>query len=180
MVNSETEWQRQLRQDDKNGLSKVYQLHRNAFLQYAKRFSLNQEDILDIYQDAVIAMHQNFVMKQLQLENTTIKTYLFGIGKNMIFNRLKEHNRFQEMQEMPDEVVEIVWEKGSPTEEQQKLALHFGRLSESCQEILKMFYYRSLTVKEIVEFSHYKDENTVKSHKSRCLKKLVELVNNVS
>lgn len=177
MVKSDTAWQIRLRQDDKTALAEVYQQHRHAFLQYARRFSLSQEDLLDIYQDAVIAMHQNFVMKQLKLEKTSIKTYLFGIGKNMIFNRLKEHTKYQEVQEIPDEIEEVVWEKDSPTEEQRQLARNFGKLSHSCQEILNMFYYRSLTVKEIVQLSHYKDENTVKSHKSRCLKKLVQSIN---
>lgn len=177
MVKSDQAWQHRLRQDDKKALEEVYQKYRPAFLNYARKFGLSQEDLLDIYQDAAIAMHQNFVMKQLSLENTSIKTYLFGIGKNMIFNRLKDHSRYQEVKEMPDEIEEISWDADAPTEEQRQLALHFGKLGKSCQEILKMFYYRSLTVKEIVQLSHYKDENTVKSHKSRCLKKLVQSIN---
>jgi RNA polymerase sigma-70 factor (ECF subfamily) len=180
MVKSDTAWQERLRRDDKKALTEVYQKHRQAFIQYAKRFNLSQEDLMDVYQDAVIAMHQNFVMKQLKLENTSIKTYLFGIGKNMIFSRLKENSKYQAAQEVPDEVEEVQWEKDSPTEEQRKLAKYFGKLGASCQEILKMFYYRSLTVKEIVAMSHYKDENTVKSHKSRCLKKLTQLVNQIT
>ena len=177
MVKSEIEWQQRLRQDDKKALEEVYKKYREAFIQYAKRYHLRSEELLDIYQDAVIALHQNFVMKQLHLEKTSLKTYLFGIGKNMIFNRLKAANKEKVLAEVPDEVEEVVWEKDSPTEEQRLLAQHFGQLSSSCQEILKMFYYRSLTVKEIVQLSHYKDENTVKSHKSRCLKKLIQLVN---
>ncbi len=180
MENSDTEWQQRLRQDDKKALAEVYKKYREAFVVYARRFSLNREELLDIYQDAVIAMHQNFVMKQLYLENTAIKTYLFGIGKYMIFSRLREVAKVEEVAEIPDEIVEVIWEKESPTEEQRKLSHCFGQLSPSCQEILKMFYYRGLRVKEIVELSHYKDENTVKSHKSRCLKKLVQLVNKVS
>ncbi|MEL6925658.1 MAG: hypothetical protein AAFO94_16555 [Bacteroidota bacterium] len=39
-----------------------------------------------------------------------------------------------------------------------------------------MFYYRGLSIAEIVEQTDYKDANTVKAYKSRCLKKLKQLI----
>lgn len=178
MIDRDKEWQRRLREDDPKAMEEVYVRYRSAFFSYASRYGLAQEDLQDIYQDATVAMHQNFVEKQLELKDATIKTYLFGIGKYLIFNRLKSAGKAQVLvdQVSEEEVETVAWEAHTPTAEQQKLSKYFGQLGESCQWVLKMFYYRGFTLSEIVEVSHYKDVNTVKSHKSRCIRRLTELV----
>lgn len=165
-----------LRQNDANAFEEVYLKFREEFINYGTRYNLTNEELLDIYQDTLIAMHQNFVIKQTVLKSSGLKTYLFGIGKNKIFNRLKELKKLCVSEKEPIRYEEIIFEEKTITEEQELLAKNFDTISESCQEILKMYYYRNLTIKEIVQLSHYKDENTVKSHKSRCLKRLKSLI----
>ena len=176
MKNSDTILQERLRNDDKKALSEVYLAHKEAFLNYAIRYNLDREQLMDIYQDSTVALYQNFVEKQITLENSSIKTYLFGIAKNQIFTALKAQKRLYALPDEPEAISTVSLEEQSPTEEQKLLAKHFGSLGASCQEILKMYYYRGLTIKEMVALSHYKDENTVKSHKSRCLKQLKQLI----
>lgn len=165
-----------MKEDDKSALEVVYRAHRSAFLIYARRYDLPQEDLLDVYQDAVIAMYQNFTEKDVTLKSSGIKTYLFGIAKNKIFNLFSARKKMFNTNIFDDNYEEVLIDETELTLEQKLLARHFGNLGESCQKILKMFYYRSLSVKEIVKMTDYKDENTVKAHKSRCLKKLRNLV----
>lgn len=176
MKNSDTILQERLRNDDKKVLGEVYSQHKEAFLNYGIRYNLDRSELMDIYQDSVVAMYQNFVEKQTILEKSSIKTYLFGIAKNQIFTLLKAKSRLYALPDEPEEVEVIELDIDSTTEEQQLLAKYFGQIGDSCQELLKMYYYRGFTIKEMVEHSDYKDENTVKSYKSRCLKKLRELV----
>ena len=82
-----------------------------------------------------------------------------------IGEKLENENHFEE----------INLEEDLPTEIQIKLSQNLKLISESCQIILKLFYYRGLTIDEIVEQTEYKDPNTVRSHKSRCLKRLKTL-----
>jgi RNA polymerase sigma-70 factor (ECF subfamily) len=168
--------QTRLRNDDKTALEEVYLSYKDAFVSYGLRFNLDREDLIDVYQDSVIAMYQNFTTKKTQLEKSSLKTYLFSIGKHKIFDRLKERKQFVGTILTEDDYEEIILEEKEISKEQAQLRKYFGHLGESCQQILKLFYYRGLTMKEIVEQTHYKDENTVKSHKSRCLKKLIELI----
>lgn len=168
--------QTRLRNNDKKALEEVYATYKNAFVNYGLQFKLDTEDLIDIYQDSVIAMYQNFTMKQVQLEKSSLKTYLFSIGKHKIYDRLKERKQFVGTVVSEDEYEEITLEEKGLSEEQERLRKFFGHLGESCQEILKLFYYRGFSVKEIVSHTNYKDENTVKSHKSRCLKKLKALI----
>ncbi|QHI35666.1 hypothetical protein IMCC3317_10120 [Kordia antarctica] len=169
--------QQRLRNDDKKALGEVYLSYKVAFVNYAIRYNIDNDTILDIYQEAIIAMHQNFVIKQTVLQNSTVKTYLFGIGKHKIYDYLKANKKmFAITDASSNEITEINIEDTAPTERQQLLALNFEKLGESCKEILKLFYYRGFSIKDIVFHTHYKDENTVKSHKSRCLKKLTTFI----
>ena len=172
---SDIQLQKQLRADDKVSLEKVYTDYRDEFLNYSKRYKIEDSDVLDIYQDAVIAMHQNFVTNQLVLTKSTIKTYLFGIGKNKIFKFLKNQNKLVRKSVVNDEFDEIKIDEDNPTAIQIKLSENLKLISESCQDILKLFYYRNLTIDEIVAQTDYKDSNTVRSHKSRCMKRLKTL-----
>ncbi|MDT0555392.1 RNA polymerase sigma factor [Patiriisocius hiemis] len=178
MENTEATLQERLRADDKKALEEVYIAHKEVFLSYASSFNVDRDVLLDIYQDSVIALFQNFVRKQTVLEKSTVKTYLFGIAKNKLYTYLKAQKRLIVTNNSFETFEEIKSEEQELTREQRLLAKYFDEISTSCQHILKLFYYRSLSIKEIVSMTQYKDENTVKSHKSRCLKRLTELIKN--
>ena len=74
-----------------------------------------------------------------------------------------------------DGYTEIDFNDANPSDNQLKLARRLNEISDSCRQVLQLFYYRGLTIEEIVELTHYKDGNTVRSHKSRCLKHLKSL-----
>jgi RNA polymerase sigma factor (sigma-70 family) len=174
MTEKQSSLQERMRQDDKTALDFIYRAYKNGFINYASKYELSREDLEDVFQDAVIAVYQNFAIKKTVLKSSSLKTYLYGIGKNMIFTRFKKQIKTVEV--IDDIITEEKLEDQEPTLEQHLLAKHFKSLSTSCQEILKLFYYRGLNVREIVTSTDYKDENTVKSHKSRCLKGLKEKI----
>jgi RNA polymerase sigma factor (sigma-70 family) len=178
MENTEATLQERLRENDKKALEEVYIAYKEVFLNYAVSFNIDRDALLDIYQDSVIALFQNFVKKQTRLEKSTVKTYLFGIAKNKLYTYLKAQKRLVVTNTSFETFEEIKSEEQELTREQKLLAKYFVEISPSCQDILKLFYYRSLSIKEIVSMTQYKDENTVKSHKSRCLKRLTELIKN--
>lgn len=174
---SDEQLQSLLRSDDKDALEDVYTSYRQEFVNFSKRYDIENADVLDVYQDTVIAMHQNFVQSQIELKTSTVKTYLFGIGKNKLFKKLNEKQRVLrvEVEHTADNYTEINLEENLPTENQKKLAKRLDEISGTCKELLNLFYYRNLTIEEIVELTHYKDGNTVRSNKSRCLKSLKTL-----
>ncbi|WP_298423449.1 sigma-70 family RNA polymerase sigma factor [uncultured Kordia sp.] len=176
MEKQQVDLQTRLRNDDKKALEEVYLNYKDAFVNYGLRFQLDREDLIDVYQDSVIAMYQNFTQKQTELNGSSLKTYLFSIGKHKIYDRLKEQKQLVGAVVVEDDYEEIELTESILSEEQLQLRKYFGHLGESCQHILRLFYYRGLSIKEIVSQTQYKDENTVKSHKSRCLKKLITLI----
>lgn len=150
--------------------------YKAEFLSFIKQYDVEHESAEDIYQDAVIALYQNFSTKKLSLEKSSLKTYLFGIGKNITYKHLQARNKQLSVVGELEDHQTIEFETPGLNRYQQELAKQLNNISDSCKELLRLYYYRNLTIQEIVDNSIYKDANTVKSHKSRCMKKLKSLV----
>ncbi|MEM6684494.1 MAG: sigma-70 family RNA polymerase sigma factor [Bacteroidota bacterium] len=176
---TDAELQDRLRSDDKKALETIYIQYKNEFLNYAKRYNLDTYNAIDVYQDAIIAMHHNFVNTRLVLTSSSIKTYLFGIGKFKILKKIKEAKTLINVETKEEAYTEITLEESTPSERSMTLSAHLDTISDSCRKVLELFYYRNLTVDEIVQLTEYKDGNTVRSHKSRCLKRLKSLFKKV-
>ncbi len=167
-----------IEKNDRAVLDKLYVTYRDPFFNYFKKYQISDEDIKDIYQDTMIAFYQNGVRGRLTNLSSSIKTYIFGIGKHKAIDFIRSKSKSADLPQVEQgEFEEIEIEKVSMTLEQEKLYKHFFELGESCRKMLKYFYYRGLSISEIVKIGAYKDANTVKSHKSRCLKQLRSLVN---
>lgn len=179
MKSSEKSLQQRLRSGDERAFEWIYSEYKEGFLAFGKSYRIDSDELIDIYQDAVIALFQNFVEKQLHLETSTVKTYLYGIGKHLILRATKQGARVIRLDNIQETVEEIEIEEHDESEKSKKLAAAFKTLGEKCKEVLELFYYRGFSIKEIVEATEYKDENTVKSHKSRCMKGLREKIKSV-
>lgn len=171
------ELQEKLRNGDRKVLEQLYVNWKADFIAFGLKYSHDQEDVLDIYQDAVIELSRRFE-QGLKLEKGSVKTYLFGIGKFLLFKRVKKLSVYTSSDvSSQEEWVEV--EEEISTIEQKKMEQGYQQLGEKCKEILRLYYYRNLTINEIVERGHYKDANTVKSQKSRCMKQLKELIRQI-
>ena len=161
-------------------IKKLYEANRGMFLQFGKKYNLSTEALADIYQDAFVLLRRQALQGKLYEVKSSLRTYLFGIGKHLIYDELKRQKRFTSYIEHPEapETIPIIEVAAttSLTLEQQVLQLHFEQLGKKCQEMLTMFYYRGLTISDIVSITAYESENVVRSQKSRCLKSLKDAI----
>jgi len=163
-------------------ITKIYNEHREAFLNFGKKYGIDDADLADIYQEAFIALRNHALNGKLDTVKSSLKTYLFGIGKFMIFDLLKEKKKTSSLDssyQSIDNQIDLIdsgIEKEELTLEQQSLRKHFQNLGKKCQEVLTLFYSRGLTIDEIVEFSNYTSNSVVRSQKSRCLKTLKKMI----
>lgn len=180
---SRTNTLEELRQGSERALRKVYEQNRDKFLNFARRYHLSDEENIDIYQDAYIIFHDNVMSGKITTLTSSVSTYLFSIGKYLIFDRMRKNKKTVN----PDYNLEIVrddesivqdidFEEGELSPEQTLLRKHFATLGKQCQELLTLFYYRGYTIKEIMEAEGYNSENVVKAAKSRCMKTLRERI----
>jgi len=163
-------------------ISKLYNAHRESFLNFGKKYGLDYDDLTDIYQEAFIALREKAINGKLYDVKSSLKTYLFGIGKFMIFDMLKEKKRtttYQPNFHTTHDTIELISLENNEDEltiEQSLLKTFFNKLGKKCQEMLTLFYAKGLTIDEIVENSNYTSKSVVRSQKSRCLKALKEMI----
>jgi RNA polymerase sigma factor (sigma-70 family) len=171
-----------LKSDDRLKLKALYNKYRAPFMGFGKRYRMDTDALADIYQEAFLALRKRAISGKLNDVNSSMKTYLFGIGKFMIYDTLKKKKRtttYEPNLHLVDDHIEpiAVVEPEELTKEQTQLRIHFKKIGEKCQQLLTLFYYRGLSIKEIVHVAGYNNENVVKAAKSRCLKILREKIN---
>lgn len=172
-----------LRQGSENALRQIYELNRDKFLNFARKYGLSEDDNIDVYQDAYIIFYDNVMDGKIQSFSSSISTYLFGIGKYLILDKMRKNkklvgNKFDLSLVKEDDYIiqNIEMEAQDMTTEQELLAQHFNTLGKPCQQLLTLYYYRGFTINEIMKKENYNSENVVKSAKSRCMKTLRELI----
>lgn len=167
-----------LRAGDRDTIKNIYLEHKNGFKLFAKRYTSDEDQIHNTYQDAIIALLENAQKGKMQSLNSSIGTYLFAIGKYLLFKRLKERNQNSEITE---ELMETVpFETYEEEGQEQSILLLRRKLKElgpKCQEILQLFYYQSKNLDEIAQIMGYESKDVLKSTKSRCLKNLKDNLN---
>jgi RNA polymerase sigma factor (sigma-70 family) len=146
---------------------------------YVQQHGGSAEDAQDIFQEVVVAFIHLVQQNKFRGESS-IKTFLFALNRNIWLNELKKRKR-STIREIKFEEMKPVEEAGiaeyiSAREGTRELMDIIARLGEVCQQILFAFYYRDLSIKEILEQLHYENEQVVRNKKHKCMKKLDELL----
>lgn len=171
-----------LKQADEKTLKIMYLENRNTFINFAKKFNISDDDVLDIYQDAFLVLRENAIDGKLDYLQCSIKTYLFSIGKYMLLAKARNNRKLIDNFPIEKEAYnykEIADDFLSETlnYQQKKLEKAFLSLGKKCREILTLFYYRGFTIDEISKTLNHTSTDVTKSQKSRCLKSLKEKAN---
>ncbi len=166
-----------LKNGDRKVLSEIYSnCYDSCLIWVQKHFRANKDDFEDIFQEAVIILYEAAIDDKLEAVTCTMKTYLFAICRNLLFNKMK-------LQRKADEKVEEVtiysreWIEANNIDNKEQIALmkkEVEAMGEPCKGILTQFYYHNSKLDEIRQQMDYPNSNVVKVQKSRCLKYLRE------
>jgi RNA polymerase sigma factor (sigma-70 family) len=111
---------------------------------------------------------------------SSIKTFLYSLNKNIWLNELKRKGRaeareikYEKQHDQQDITADIAMEH-SQTKSQ--LMETIESLGENCKKILLLFYFENRSMKEMLTHLPYENEQVVRNKKSKCLKKLEEMV----
>ncbi len=167
-----------LKQKDEEVIRKIYETHQQPFNLFAKKYALPHEEIQDVYQEMIVALYEHAVKGKLDELRTSMRTYLFAIGKYMIYARLKKAGKMMQLNQLDvDELGEFNWPyEEQPGEKVMALQQAFAQLGEKCRQLLTRYYYRDLSMKAIAEEMDYESADVVKSLKARCMKQLKSFV----
>jgi RNA polymerase sigma factor (sigma-70 family) len=159
----------------------IYSRFRHRFVLFARQqYSLTREDAKDIFQDTVIAFYENVRSGKLTHLNASLKTYLFQIGKHKIINFQKKNVRKESFHERdlsnsvsgPDEIEE----KGQADFIRTLVADHLAKQCADCREVLLMYYFEGMSMREIAEKMGFANAAVAKKKKFDCFHKLAKIL----
>ena len=167
-----------LKKGDEKTIHSIYVENKNGFLLFAARYDLQTDDFLDVYQDSIIALCENAKKGTMDSLESSISTYLFSIGKYMIYRKLKSRNKTIaiDYDEKLPQVIEDEYDESINENEVAILQFNFKKLGEQCQKVLRLFYYEEKKLDDIQVELNYTNKDVLKSQKSRCLKQLKDLI----
>lgn len=160
-------------------LSFLYREHFDFLSRYIVNNSGSEQDAEDVFQEVMVAFI-NLVQAGKFRGEASIKTFLFSLNKNIWLNELKRRGRasareerYEKQHEQREMTVDLAMELQQTRAE---LMNTLEALGENCKKILLLFYFENQSMKEIADQLPYENEQVIRNKKSKCLKKLGELV----
>ena len=162
-------------------LDLIYKKHKDYCLNFMKRINHNDELNQDIFHDAIIVLYEKIMNPDFTALTCSIQTYLNSICRNQILVRLKKGGRHSEYSEEYDTRIDDWFEEDESerTEKVQATVKGLDKLKElggKCYDILKRFFYQNQSMDKIAYDMNFSGEDSAKSQKAKCQKKLKELV----
>lgn len=163
-------------QESHRMLSDFYDYNKEPFFALARKwYQLADAELADIYQEAFVAMHQNIKSgKYRQQPGCSLQTYLFQIGLNKLKDYFKgKKSGLQPIENIPDL-------KDESTEEGEELHRELYRVVDTLpspyRDILFAFYWDGKGMNEISQQLGYKDADSAKTQKYKCMKNIRQML----
>ena len=165
-----------LQDGDNSPIYELYKLYRDEFIVWSKStYKATDDQAKDAFQDAILDFHQNVISGHLTELSSTIKTYLFQIGKHKLLNIQKKESRMtyhDALHLIDNGEMESFMEEEQKAYSQEQISKAIEKLPEDCQRVLKLFYFSEYDMESIAREMNYKNADTAKSKKSVCMKNL--------
>jgi RNA polymerase sigma-70 factor (ECF subfamily) len=165
-----------IRNGDEKILTEIYKSFRDEFIRWANRHYQCQEEVAkDVYQMSIVIFYENIMSGKLVELKSSVKTYLFAIGKNKILEigvsdrkveRMEENFIYEPIENVPEEEREEVFVA---------LEKALNELGEPCKTLLELYYFKNYSIEQIAHYMKYKGNDSTKTQKYKCLTRLKKI-----
>ena len=158
-----------------------------------KNYSVSEDDIDDIYQDASMALFLNIRNGKLSSLTSSLGTYFMKvcinqtlkfIGKKGKVLTFIDEDRISNSNAIRDDKIDELYGFCTDTEEEdRKIRLELlvnniiASMTDTCKNILHGYYWDDLNTSTIADMFSFSDANSVKAQKYKCVKKFREKYN---
>lgn len=161
----------QIKQSGSRALSDLYVRYRVEFIQWlCGRLGCDTELAKDIYQQTILTFYENVQSGKLTSLTSHVKTYLFSIGKNKYYEAVRDQQKKELMKN---------WDPAETNSQEtllQKVEDCLQKLGEPCRSLLIQFYFHKRNMEQLMELFQYKNIDTAKNQKYKCLERLRKMV----
>ncbi len=165
----------EIRKGDNKQLAVVYRTYRSEFITWLiSNYQCTREEARDIYQITIVTLHENILGNKLQALTSNLKTYLFAIGKNKYHEFRRSENKIDRTVNAQSIELEQVssWEKLEKERKLQVMEKSLEQLGDPCKTLLELYYFNGLSMEEIAKRVGYKNRDTAKNLKCKCIVRL--------
>lgn len=161
------------------GLEAIYRLYFPLIRSLVVSNSGTEEHAADVFQEAVIVFHGELRNGRF-LGKSSLKGFLYGISRNIWFKELRKkpitfvrlvdtsEDALREAEEFSDVVL--------PDEQGIRVKDFLNLLDAKCKTILEAFYYKEMSVSQIMDAFGIESEGAAKNRKYRCMQKLMKMI----
>jgi RNA polymerase sigma factor (sigma-70 family) len=161
----------------------VQELYRSYFesvVYYLKGLGCREEDGQDLFQESILVFIEQVQQNKFRGESS-IKTYITGIARNLYMNELRSSTRRTNRQEL---YAQENFEEAEPDahhrmfsrENSKRLMELFEEIGVPCKNILTGYYFDNMPMKQLLLVTHYDNEQVLRNKKAKCMKHLKELI----
>jgi RNA polymerase sigma factor (sigma-70 family) len=157
----------------------LYTTYFDSLHHYVINNSGSDQDAEDFFQETIV-MFIDVVRRDKFRGDSSVKTFLYAILKNLWRNELKRRNRalhretryYEEQEETAPDVSHHLHEHETKTQ----LADLLKKAGEGCYKIFMLVYYREMSMEEIADEMQYKNEQIARNMHYKCKKKVHKLL----
>lgn len=166
-----------IRQGNLAELDKIYMEVKPKFFSFANNTfnNITNEEIEDIYQDAIIDFYNNIKRGLLTNISSSLSAYVIQIGKMKLI-KLSDKKATRQTTSI-NNIDDLISTHDYDHSIDDIVKYIFANTSDSCKQILNFFYFNKKSMEEIATILGYKNADTVKTKKNRCISKISEHIN---
>ncbi len=151
----------------------LYAEHFHAIKHYILKNSGSEEEAADTFQDALVLFYIKVRKGEFQ-STSSLKTYLFGITRNLWLKELRKRRtaaRHMTVEEDVNFQEELIIQESQVT-----IRKVMELINEECKRLLMDFYFEGQSMARLTSRYGLGSEAATKNKKYRCLQKLISLV----
>lgn len=160
-------------------INQLYEQHYGVLENYILRNSGDQDDAADLIQEVMLVFVKLVTQGKFRGE-ASIKSFLYSICKNLWISELRKRKSMSarnERYEMEKDEMDLdISEEISRNENLRFVMDLFEKLGEKCKQVLTLFYFEELPMKEICEKLEFSSEQVLRNKKYKCLQSLTDQV----
>ncbi|MEM7103564.1 MAG: sigma-70 family RNA polymerase sigma factor [Bacteroidota bacterium] len=170
----------QIRMGDQRLLQQLYHEYRENFLAWgAQKFSCPREDAVDVYQKAFTIFYFNIKEGKLTELTSSLKTYLFSIGRNVFLKRFRD--KHLKVSDLDDTVIKSqvdysIMDSYNHRDQADLVRRLLNMIGEPCRQLLELLFIKAYSTDAVMHTMELKNEQAVRKRKFLCLKKMRDLI----
>ncbi|MCB9273662.1 MAG: sigma-70 family RNA polymerase sigma factor [Lewinellaceae bacterium] len=168
---------RQLAAGDEGAWRRLYDDMRSPFRLFFIRYgAMAPEDALNLFQEAMVVLHRNCTGGKIQPPLTSsIKTYLFGIGKILLKkNGVDTRHWDDDIPELP--VAPEVESREDQRANAELVRRLLDKIGEPCKRLLELIFVHGYVMDAVAEELELPSAGAARKRKFDCLKKMRDLI----